>query len=209
MNSSTFFRYLFALCLLPSNTFSQEDASTLIELETTPAAKILESEGEKATVRGFVEDTNTNATGIHFLNFRNSEFVCVTFARYLSAFEKGPAEAYLEKWIEVTGEIENYRGSPQIKLLSPDQVKIIDRPAPAKAPELTEEAPSEDPAMADTENAEPDAPEVKAVGDVEMEDIPPGTEVVNGVPALDWRKYFPTASQGDDSENESDTESVR
>ena len=202
MNSSTFFKYLFALCLLTSIAASQEDASTLIDLDTTPAARILEKEGEKATVRGFVEDTHTNATGIHFLNFRNSEFVCVTFARYLSAFEKGPAEDYLEKWIEVTGEIEDYRGSPQIKLLSPDQVRIIDKPAPAKAPDLTEtDAPTEDPAMGDTESGEPDAPEVKAVGDVEMEDIPSGTEVVNGVPALDWRKYFPTASQGDGSEN--------
>lgn len=204
MNSSTFFRYLFVLCALPSIAISQEEASTLIDLETTPAAKILESEGEKATVRGFVEDTNTNATGIHFLNFRNSEFVCVTFARYLSAFEKGPADAYLDKWIEVTGEIENYRGSPQIKLLSPEQVKIIDKPAPAETPDITntDDAPPADPAMADTGSNQPDTPEVKAVGDVEMEDIPPGTEVVNGVPALDWRKYFPTAPQKNGSAQE-------
>jgi len=180
---------LSGVLLLPA--FAQEPATRRIELAKTPAAQILEEEGNTVRVSGFVESTQVNATGIHFLRFRDSEFTCVTFARHVKDFPGGPpSEAYKEKWIEVTGLIENYRGKPQIKLTLPDQVKIIEAPAP---PPVAQTPPPAKPPV--------DAPDKEAgkpkTGDpapvVKAPEAKPGrvVEIIDGVEALDWRKYFP------------------
>ena len=165
-----------------------QDAIRLIKLSETESAKILEAEGEKVRVSGYVESTRTNATGIHFLHFQDTDFVCVTFPQFLDQFgEKPPSEQYVEKWIEVSGEIQNYRGTPQIRLTSSDQVKTIPAPPvpkpvveePEKVAETKEEGTEEKPKPEET----PTPKEKKNSGRA--------LEVVNGVEALDWRKYFP------------------
>lgn len=172
--------YFFGSILL-----AQDVATKLIDLEEVSELKILEDEGEAVRVRGFVERTNTNATGINFLDFKGTDFVCVTFGRHLSSFpDGGPAEIYNEKWIEVSGKIENYRGNPQIRIESPDQVKIIDEPAP-KPPEPEPVVVVEEPKKEEVVKPKPaPAPEPVAKDGRQL-------EMVNGVPAVDWRKYFP------------------
>ncbi|MDF1751677.1 MAG: hypothetical protein P1U89_02760 [Verrucomicrobiales bacterium] len=174
------------LCLICSSLSAQDATTKLIKLGTIPDSKILEDEGTAVRVSGFVEATRSNATGIHFLDFKDSDFVCVTFGRYVGDFPEGPpSEIYKEKWLEVSGTIQNYRGAPQIRLESPDQVKILETPPPAPAPEK--------PAPAEAEPEPETVTETKSPP-VEPEKTEPKRyepEMVDGVPALDWRKYFP------------------
>lgn len=178
-------RQLLLLIVFGSIAIAQETATKLIELDSVPEAKILEDEGELIRVIGFVSSTNVSASGINFINFADTDFVCVTFGRHVGNFPDGqPADIYKEKWLEVSGEIENYRGKPQIRIESPDQVKIVDAPPP-KPPEpepapveVVEEKKPEEP------KPEPAKPEPVKIEGREL-------EVVNGIPAIDWRKYFP------------------
>ena len=164
-----------------------DEVHKLVDLTTTSLEQILEDEGEIIRVKGFVASTRTNATGIHFLEFKNTEFVCVTFGRQLGAFTEGaPSEIYRDKWLEVTGEIEKYRGLPQIRLTSPDQVKVLDEPKPVDPPKETppviEEVTSNEVEVEVV--TKPTPPLNSSVNGREL-------EVVDGVPAVDWRKYFP------------------
>ncbi|MDF1814467.1 MAG: hypothetical protein P1V20_19835 [Verrucomicrobiales bacterium] len=167
---------------------AQEPVLKLIDLGKVPAEKILEDEGETVRVRGFVTSTSTNATGINFLDFKDTDFVCVTFGRFVSNFTDGPpAEVYKEKWIEVSGEIQNYRGAPQIRVESPEQVKILAEPPPPPpepdpSPEMAKEEKKEE--VVKKPEPEPEVAPEKAEKGREL-------EVIDGVPALDWRKYFP------------------
>ena len=172
-----------------------QEASRLFTLSETTSDKLLEIEGDTVRVKGFVESGNTNATGINFLVFKDSSFQCITFARYTRNFKDGlPVDLYAEKWIEVTGKMENYRGNPQIKLTDPKQVKIIKAPAPV-VPEVK-------PSVAETEATEPDVEKKAEVvepaaseepeAETKVEDKGPKLEVVNGVEAVDWRLYFPS-----------------
>ncbi len=181
---------------------AQEPApAKLILLAETPAEKILDKyeEGDAIRVQGYVERTHINATGIHFVNFKDNSFECVTFARFLTAFPdaKGPADLYLEKWIEVSGPLENYRGNPQIKITSPDQVTVIDKPTPTEpdTPAPAEDDTADEPGIEEmaAEDKEDDSPEsvVPALSTAATPDTP-ALEEVDGVPAIDWRKYFPS-----------------
>jgi hypothetical protein len=172
-----------------SSLCAQDVDLKVIKVEAATSEQILENEDVSVRVQGFVEATRINATGIHFLDFKGSDFICVTFAGFVEKFPDGPpAEFYKEKWVEVTGKIQNYRGTPQIRLESPDQVKILDQPSPPPPapPQVTEAAKEPE-----TKAAIP-APKEKPA----TPNLPPTREleVINGVPALDWRKYFPESS---------------
>ncbi len=180
-----------SLLLIHSRALLAEEADLkVIKLEAVSSEQILENEEVIVRVQGFVEATRVNATGIHFLDFKGSDFVGVTFAGFVEKFPDGPpSEFYKGKWVEITGKIQNYRGTPQIRLESPDQVKILDQPLPPApvAPQVAEAAPKE-PETKEPKPAPQEKPPVSS---------PTSTrelEVINGVPALDWRKYFPESS---------------
>lgn len=104
-------------------------------IPVTEAAKIEAQLGKKATIRGKVTRTGRSKAGLQFLNFSNGQFVVVCFPDGVATFTKGePADLFKDKTVEVTGTIEKYRNSFQIKLASPEQIKII-APEVAKQPE--------------------------------------------------------------------------
>lgn len=192
---------LFLASLFSFSSFSQDSvASKRIELSKTSSEQILQDEGNTVAITGFVKSTQVNAAGIHFLEFKDNAFSCVTFARNVKNFPDGPpSEVYKEKWVEVTGPIEKYRGQAQMQLASPDQVKIIDAPAP---PAMTEKVPagsedqtalnaSEAPKTEAPKTEEPAAEAITPV--VAAPPAQPGrvVEVIDGVEALDWRTFFP------------------
>ena len=193
----TFWPLIIAVSLIWHLPASGQDAVKVHKLSERSSEDILADEGLKVRVMGFVDRTNQSATGIHFLDFKDSDFVCVTFPQYLGAFgEAPPKEAYLEKWIEVTGKIENFRGKPQIRLTSPDQVKVVPGPPPPKPPE-----PKKDPEPTeekDRETREKKENESEAQVEAETSKLPQPkekpnrvVEVIDGVQAIEWRKYFP------------------
>ena len=182
-----YFWLIFIHCSLLTSVISQE-AGRLFVLSETTLDKLLEYEDEAIRIKGFVETTNKNATNINFLNFKGSEFQCVTFARYLRNFEKQPMDLYKEKWVEVSGKIYKYRGKPQIHLTDPEQVTIIDQPAPAANKAVVAESKQSEQATEE----EPKLP-VEPVVKAQPKPNEPVLEVIDGVPAIDWRKYFPSA----------------
>ncbi|HLT24336.1 MAG TPA: hypothetical protein VK004_04360, partial [Ignavibacteria bacterium] len=83
--------------------------------------------GENKTVRGDVADVNKRQK-VWYLNFDgkypNNTFTGVIFPRSFDAFPD--VEQYEGKTIEISGEISEYNGKPQIILNDPSQVKVID-----------------------------------------------------------------------------------
>ena len=87
--------------------------------------------GERTTVYGPVVDTNW-ASGSNgkptFLNigkpYPNPErFTVVIWIQNRGNFSQAPEVYYLGKTIYITGLIEEYRGSPQIEVKTPSQIK--------------------------------------------------------------------------------------
>ncbi len=179
-------------CLLMALTasISAQESTSSAPAEVIPVTEteaLVAREGQPVRVRGYVETARVNATGIHFLNFRDTGFVCVTFPRNLARFSGGlPAERYGEKWVELTGTLELYRGDPQIKLEDPSQIAIVEAPPEAPEPIASAEEPTHSETTQETNTPGESAP---------VAPPEPGAELVNGQPPVDWRRFFPPAKE--------------
>ena len=97
-----------------------------VAIPATNVTKISESKGKTLSVSGRVAKANVSSSGTHFLNFSGTPFKVVCLADLVKKFpDGGPAAIYRGKDIVVSGVVELYKGSPQIKLTSPSQVKVI------------------------------------------------------------------------------------
>lgn len=135
-------------------------AEELPRVNASEEKAIRELVGKKATVLGRVIATKELKTGLTFLDFEGGKFTAIVWKDDYAKFEGGnPAQLYGKKVIEVTGTVFVYKaknakadapGKLEIKLTSPDQVKIAkDTPAPppaAGAPgEKTDDEPKKTP----------------------------------------------------------------
>jgi len=157
-----------------------ESSSKIVEtpiLAATATRDLKAQEGQKVMVFGRIEGSGKSPSGTNFVNFQGAEFYLTAFKSDLDPFQEGePAEPYEGKRIVVTGMVSIYRDKPQIKLVSPDQVRILAEgeifpPEPSPEPALVAEAP------------DPEKEVATAVAKSEPE--PPKEQ-----PAVDWRKYF-------------------
>ena len=86
--------------------------------------------GRVVTVEGRVVGLGrTRDGGIHFLNFVpdwRGQFCMVVFADLAETLQGGVAGTFLDRLVRVTGQVEDYRGRPQIKIRAMDQVEFID-----------------------------------------------------------------------------------
>lgn len=99
---------------------------TAVAIPATNITKIKEAKGESISVSGRVAKANVSSSGTHFLNFDGSAFKVVCLADLAKRFPGGgPAVLYKGKSIVVSGEIELYKGDPQIKVTGPDQIQVI------------------------------------------------------------------------------------
>ena len=95
-----------------------------VAIPSTQVAKIKEAKGQTLSVSGKVAKANVSSSGTHFLNFSGTEFKAVCLADLAKKFPGGgPAKLYKGKDVVITGVVELYKGSPQIKLSSPDQAQ--------------------------------------------------------------------------------------
>lgn len=102
-----------------------EEEDTLY-LAASEDNEIATKEGQKVVVYGIAKDSSKSASGTNYVNFDGTEFHLVTFASDLDQFKDGePHEIYNEKRIAVDGVISIYKGKPQIKLTSSDQIRIL------------------------------------------------------------------------------------
>jgi len=97
-----------------------------VAIPVTDLAKINAAVGQSIAVSGRVAKSNVSGGGTHFLNFAGTKFKVVCLKDLVKKFSGGgPAALYKNKSVVITGKVELYKGSPQIKLSGPDQVKII------------------------------------------------------------------------------------
>lgn len=117
-------------------------ADDLPRVNASEEKALRELVGKKATVHGRVIATKELKTGLTFLDFEGGKFTAIVWKDDYAKFEGGtPAQLYGKKIIEVTGPVFVYKaknakadapGKLEIKLTSPDQVKIIKEiPSPA------------------------------------------------------------------------------
>ena len=81
--------------------------------------------GQNVTVKGYVADVHITKK-VAYLNFDNkyprNTFTGVIFARSFAIFDD--IEKYNGKTVEISGEVTQYNGKPQIILESKDQIRI-------------------------------------------------------------------------------------
>lgn len=117
-----------AVGLAQANAIAKETPAPAV-LPANNSVAVRKAVGTTATVRGRVQRASISKSGHHFLNFYSSDLTVVCFKEHLRKFKKGPAEQFKGKEVEITGRVEDYKGRPQIKLTTPDQIRLVDERA--------------------------------------------------------------------------------
>ena len=96
------------------------------ELPVIKDSEAVQYVGKNVEVRGFVVSVTTSPLGTAFINF-GREYPNQTFAGFIAAGSKMATDQLIAmlqgKIIGITGIIELYRGKPEIKVISTDQIK--------------------------------------------------------------------------------------
>lgn len=123
----------------------------LLRAQDLPRANALEEDavrailGKKGIITGKVTDAFESPKGLTFLNLEGGKFTVVAYKDSYAKFEGGsPAKLYKGKVVEVTGEVFEFRpkgaskddpGKLEIKINSPDQVKVLNTAETGPVPE--------------------------------------------------------------------------
>lgn len=167
-----------------SSTRAQEEtaeapAADLPTIEAVATDDLKAKEGQKVIVYGETADSGKSQSGTNFVNYKGAEFYLITFKSDLEPFKDGePADLFNGKRIAVTGVISIYKDKPQIKLTSPDQVRLL-KEGEIFPPEKPEET-------ADNSDVKPETV-VVASGEAAETAEP---EIPQEKPPVDWRKFF-------------------
>lgn len=126
------------LCLQPAAL----RAGDLPKVKATEEKAIRALVGKKATITGRVVAAKEAKNGMTFLDLEGGKFTVVAWKEDYASFEGGsPAKLYAKQEIEVTGTVLDYKGKNgkadepgklEIKLKTPDQVKILSGKTPAE-----------------------------------------------------------------------------
>ena len=147
----------------------------MIYIAATETEELKAKDGQRVTVYGETSGAGKSSSGTNFVNFKEGEFYLVTFKTDLNLFPNGePADLYDGKRIAVTGVMSIYRGKPQFKLTSPEQVRVLeaDEEFPPKQEEMEE------------------APEPEAKPEATPETEPKPEEEAKRKPPVDPSEYF-------------------
>ena len=166
---------LLAAFLLPGAVAADEKDT--IYLAATEAKEIAGREGEKVTIHGITKDSAKSASGTNYVNFDGSGFHLVTFPSDLDQFKEGePHEIYNDRRIAVDGIISIYKGKPQIKLTSANQVRFLGEDEVFPPLKAKPEQP-----------AQPEPEEIKEAPATPQK---PTKEEPRPKPPVDWKLYF-------------------
>lgn len=120
--------------LIPAKKLSNEDqfASAVDEgdiPDVVPWDQAKKYAGHTITIEGKIIDVGSiNEGSVNFLNFHKDwrgKFYMVVFGELAKTLPKSVEATFLGKTVRVTGEVEDHRGRPQIKILSMDQVQFV------------------------------------------------------------------------------------
>jgi hypothetical protein len=149
----------------------------IIEAAATDDLKA--KEGQKVVVYGETAESGKSPSGTNFVNFKGSEFYLIAFKSDLEPFSAGePADFFDGKRLAVTGVISIYQGKPQIKLTSPDQVRILKEGEIFPPEKPKESADNTEGRSKNAVVASADSPETAE------------PEKPKETPPVDWKKFF-------------------
>lgn len=121
--------------LIPAERLSSEDqfAEPIDEADipdVVPWQQAKQYVGYEITVEGKIIDTGQSRDGkVNFLNFHQDwrgKFYMVVFDDLAKTLPQSVDATFRGKTVRVTGEVEEHRGRPQLRILSMDQVEFID-----------------------------------------------------------------------------------
>ncbi len=171
-------RLPFAALLCCASMLGVLRAEELPRAQAVEEAAVRALVGQKSIIVGKVAEAFESPKGMTFLNLEGGKFTAVVWKDRYDKFVGGsPAKLYKGKAVEITGTVIEFRakgaskespGKLEIKLYSPEQVKVIGAEAPAPTP--SEPAPEDQaapPAAPDKGAAEkPAAPAEAKAGPV-------------------------------------------
>jgi DNA/RNA endonuclease YhcR with UshA esterase domain len=98
------------------------------ELPVIKDSEAIRYVGKSVEVRGFVVSVTISPLGTTFINF-GQDYPNQTFAGFIAAGSKMATDERIDtlqgKIIGITGTVELYQGKPEIRVMSPDQIKIL------------------------------------------------------------------------------------
>jgi DNA/RNA endonuclease YhcR with UshA esterase domain len=98
------------------------------ELPVIKDSEAIRYVGKSVEVRGFVVSVTISPLGTAFINF-GQDYPNQTFAGFIAAGSKMATDERIDtlqgKIIGITGTVELYQGKPEIRVMSPDQIKIL------------------------------------------------------------------------------------
>ena len=98
------------------------------ELPVIKDSEAIRYVGKSVEVRGFVASVTISPLGTTFINF-GQDCPNQTFAGFIAAGSKMATDERINtlqgKIIGITGTVELYQGKPEIRVMSPDQIKIL------------------------------------------------------------------------------------
>ena len=98
------------------------------ELPVIKDSEAIRYVGKSVDVRGFVVSVTISPLGTRFINF-GQDYPNQTFAGFIAAGSKMATDERIDtlqgKIIGITGTVELNQGKPEIRVMSPDQIKIL------------------------------------------------------------------------------------
>jgi len=96
-------------------------------LKATNTVALRQLLGKEVTVYGRVESTGKSSSGHQFLNFYGKQVSVMCPSNLIAKFRDGaPADVYRGKTVEVTGQLQLYKGKLQLKLTDPEKIKKLE-----------------------------------------------------------------------------------
>lgn len=109
-------------------------------VKATNTVELRQLVGQEVTAYGKVESTGKSSSGHQFLNFYGKQLSVFCGKDDVAKFKGGkPADRYKTKEIEVTGKLSLFKGKLQLKLTTPDNIRLLEDTggdSPAKTVEL-------------------------------------------------------------------------
>ena len=128
------FRASLMVVALLSVTLARESRVQRTRLKATNTVTLKQHVGQEVTVHGRVESTGKSSSGHQFLNFQGKQVSVMCPSNLIAKFRGGaPADVYRGKTIEVTGQLQLYKGKLQLKLTDPQNIKELQATANGKA----------------------------------------------------------------------------
>ena len=108
----------------------RDGETKLKRVKASNAAELRALVGQEVTVYGTIESTGKSSSGHQFLNFYGKQISVFCGKDDVAKFKTGqPADVYRNKEIEVSGKLSLFKGKVQLKLTSPENIRLLEKTA--------------------------------------------------------------------------------